>query len=285
LYGYSAWSKFDYAFLHTLGQQFLSALAGCLGASTSNWPDEARLAAAWAFPLGESAVALGLCVPRVRPLALAGAIVLHLLLLVILGPLGLGHKPGVLIWNLFFIVQNLVLFAAAGDRCANNADRAGGRPARLSLARGAVLAAVVLPLLEPSGWFDIWPSWGLYAPRAERVSLLIARRAARRLPESVRNYLAESDGGGQWVELRIDRWSLSALDAPIYPQNRFQLGVAAAVGRRFGLDRQIRAVRLELADRLSGERRQEILTHSAQIAAAGDRYWLNSHPRGPFVQR
>ena len=36
---------------------------------------------------------------------------LHGLLLVILGPWGLDHKPGVLLWNAYFIVQDVLLLA------------------------------------------------------------------------------------------------------------------------------------------------------------------------------
>ena len=54
-------------------------------------------------------VAVGLCFHRTR-LALAGAVLLHAIAVGHPGTLGLDHEPGVLAWNAFFIVQNLVLF-------------------------------------------------------------------------------------------------------------------------------------------------------------------------------
>src|SRR5262245_34903830 len=100
-YVYSALSKFDHAFAHTLGQQFLAALAGGLGLSIDGLSERARLIAALMFPAGELLVAIALAVPRTRRAGVVAAIALHALLLVILGPWGLNHKPGVLIWNAF----------------------------------------------------------------------------------------------------------------------------------------------------------------------------------------
>jgi hypothetical protein len=40
IYFYSALSKFDYSFLHTLGQQFLNALVGIFGASLDAWSEQ-----------------------------------------------------------------------------------------------------------------------------------------------------------------------------------------------------------------------------------------------------
>ena len=58
-YFHSALTKFDYSFLHTLGQQFLSVLVSV--DALDAWSEPWRLAAAAAFPAGELLVAVGLC--------------------------------------------------------------------------------------------------------------------------------------------------------------------------------------------------------------------------------
>jgi len=137
-----------------------------------------------------------------------------------------------------------------------------------------------LPLLAPTAWFDLWPSWGLYASSAERVSLLVHRREWGRLPLELQACgESQNDPDDPWIPLRLDRWALAALDAPIYPQARSQLGVAEAVIGRYGLGHRARVVRSSLADRFSGERRHELLTGLPQLLAAQDEYWLNAHPR------
>ncbi len=282
-YLYSALTKFDYSFLHTLGQQFLAALAGVGGGSIESWSESARLAAALVFPLGELAVAAGLCFARTRTAALAGAVVLHVLLLVILGPWGLDHKPGVLVWNAYFIVQDWLLFAplrllpTLGRLSAEPSDEAPRAPWRV---QALVAAVVVLPLLSPTGWFDMWPSWGLYASNSQRVVLLVHRSQLAALPDAMAPFVeTPPNAADPWLRVRLDRWALEALGAPIYPQCRYQLGAARAIIERFIPAHRARVVRFELADRLTGQRAHDVLTGLSQWQAAGDEYWWNAAPR------
>jgi hypothetical protein len=281
-YFHSAITKFDVSFLHTLGQQFLAALVGIFGASLDSWSNAAREVAAATFPAGELAIAVGLCFERSRGWALAGAVLLHVLLLLILGPWGLDHKPAVLVWNLFFIVQDMLLFwrstllrplvrAEGGARIWKNT---APWPVRT-----VIFAAVLLPFLAPTTWFDLWPSWGLYASSAERVQLVVHRRELELLPAALRLWAEiAQDPDDPWLTVRLDRWSLSVLDAPIYPQNRYQLGVARAVIVRYRLV-HARVFRFGLADRLTGARQLDLLTSLAKIDSAGSEYFFNVLPR------
>jgi hypothetical protein len=280
-YFYSAITKLDYAFAHTLGQQFLAALAGIVGASIEGWNAEVRVAAALAFPLAELAVGIALLFTRTRRFGLAGAIAVHLLLLVILGPWGLDHRAGVLIWNAYFIVQDVLLFArlqpAAVGQAADVQATAERAPRPIA---GLMLAALLLPALAPWSWFDLWPSWGLYAAGAQRVVLQIHRRAESELPPRLRAFVeTPRDDTEPWLTLRIDRWALESLGAPIYPQNRLQLGAAMAVVAGLNLDHRASVTRFALADRFSGQREHDVLSGLVQCEAAADEYWLNARPR------
>ncbi len=281
-YFHSALTKFDYSFLHTLGQQFLNALAGTWGASLDGWSETARVLAAAALPAGEMLVALGLCFRMTRRAALAAAVLLHLLLLVILGPWGLNHKPGVLLWNVFFIVQDVLLFglSAVPWRPAESVDPASLPESRRS--RGLtvfIVTVALLPFLEPTAWFDMWPSWGLYASCAERVQLVVHRREIEQLPAEVQPFVEAVPNDDAWLVVRLDRWSLESLSAPIYPQNRFQLGVAEAVIARYGLLHRARVFRFDLADRFSGQREYTRFDGLAEVMGSAGEYYLNSHPR------
>ena len=103
-----------------------------------------------------------------------------------------------------------------------------------------MLAVMVLPLLQPTAWFDMWPSWGLYAPSAERVLLLVHRRerdSARR-ERSAAGVCRRAGGRRRCLAGRAARpLGDRALGAPIYPQSRTQLGVAQAVIARYDLGR------------------------------------------------
>ena len=285
-YFHSALTKLDYSFLHTLGQQFLAVLVELAGGSLDSWGDTARLAAALVFPVGELLVAAGLCVARLRGAALVGAVMLHVLLVAILGPWGLDHKPGVLVWNCFFIVQDVLLFAPQRWLTWKSAmpPAASDEPVRVPRRVRALVAAVVLlPLLVWSTWFDMWPSWGLYASNSERVVLLVHRSELANLPEPVARFVEESpDEREPWARVRLDRWALETLGAPIYPQGRSQLGAAQAVIERYVAAHRARVVRFGLAARLNGERSHDVFTSLGQLQAAGGEYYWNTSPRRTF---
>ncbi len=283
IYFWSALGKFDHVFLHGVGQQFLAVVATWLGFSTEAWPETTRIAAAGVFPTGELLVAVGLCFWRTRLAAVAGAVLMHFTLIALLGPWGLDHRPGVLLWNVYFLIQAVLLFGLQGQSTtAEGTDTliTDNPPLRRwGLAETLVALALLLPALEPWRGWDAWPSWGLYSTRAERVVVLVHRFAAFRLNDDLQPFLRPTEENSDWQELEIDRWSLETLGAPIYPQARFQLGVAEAVGRRYELGAFIQAIELGMADRWSGQRERKVYVGVDAIAQAADKAWLNAHPR------
>lgn len=280
IYLFSALGKFDYQFLHTVGQQFLEVVWGFLGIGVAQWPWPLRLVLAAVFPLVELLVAIALLVPRLRPGGAVAAVMLHASLLLVLGPWGLQQQPGVLVWNMFFIAQATLLFC--GSRRQFNSGEPAMKPGQLTPRRWAptcvVLVVVCLPLLEPFGWFDHWPAWGLYSPRNSRALVEVHRAGLRNLPAELRPFLGTADPDTTWVTLRIDDWSLATLSVPIYPQDRFQLGVAEAIAERYGLERTIRVRLLGMSDRLSGARPEKTLIGRQQLVAAESRFRCNAQP-------
>ena len=138
---------------------------------------------------------------------------------------------------------------------------------------------VLLPLLAPTSWFDMWPSWGLYASCAAARNAAGASTRNRCLPAELQPFLDRVDDDEVWIPLRLDRWCLAALGAPIYPQNRTQLGVAEAVVVGCQLDHRWRVVRSSLAHRWTAQRESDVLAGTTQIVAASDQYLFNSRPR------
>ena len=237
------------------------------------------MVAAGIFPLGELLIACGLMLPRIqRPAAWLG-ICLHVVLILILGPIGLKHHLGVLIWNLFFIAQLAILFLASRGQ-QSLCEWSSFRQASLSdkLAVLCVLGLVVAPLAEPLGCIDHWPAWQLYAPRNSRVTMQIFASAVEKLPAELRQHVKPGDGG-PLVRVDLDGWSLTSLSAPIYPQDRFQLGVAAAVARDYALGGAVVVTRQGVANRWTGRRNEVILRGSARILEEIDGFRLNAQPR------
>ncbi len=292
IYFYSAVSKLDYSFVHTHGQQFLLVVFQSVGLSIDDWSDNAKHLLAACIPIAELAVGIALCLPRLRRWGLSGSLLMHGLLLVVLGPWGLDHKPGVLIWNVYFIIQNILLFGPIYTRAASSvrphaqsADSNSSETVSTSTRIGSQFAAVsvtavlVLPLLEPYGCFDHWPAWAVYAARTEKLKVYVHESQRERLPSELKQHVERPRFDSKWCRVYIDRWSLSELNAPIYPQQRFQLGVALAVARTYDLDSHLTVICESAADRRKGTRTSHEVFGSAELTQEAQRFWLNAIPR------
>ena len=221
IYLYSAIGKFDYQFIATLGNEFLNALLGLAGVELD--PESPiRRWLVLLFPIGELLIGIGLIFGKTRKLAAVLAIALHAVLIVILSPIGLGHRLPVMIWNGLSIVLVGWLFLISSP----TAEPKRGS-ATFTASVGVVFALLVIlgPLLRPLQFWDHWLAWGLYSPSNSRVELLIADSARSKVAPNLQQYLTESEKFGL-SQFALDRWSLDELGVPIYPQARFQKVVA-----------------------------------------------------------
>jgi hypothetical protein len=292
IYFWSSVSKFDYTFLHSTGTLMLDGLFRALQLYPYTIDTRTAVLLAWVLPLDELAVAILLAVRRTRTVGLVASILMHLLLLAALGPLGLNHEPGVLLWNAYFIVQNLLLFRrppAGWRRTAGPGallrlrEIASGLipPSRSSgLGRAAVYAAIWLPALEPFGLLDHWPAWAVYSPSIERVALVIPFEDDQRhgFDEWEGHYFAIDSFGAPW-RLMDDLWSLETLHAPVYPQGRFHAGVALAAVERHKLQDVATLTVWSRADRLTGRRTRTEYAGEDAIRRYAESFRLNALPR------
>ena len=280
IYVFSAFGKFDYEFLHTLGQQFLTTFADLCRLPDQFWSQSFRVSLAALFPLGELLIGLGLIWRRTRRLATVVAVAMHVLLLLILGPWGLNHQAGVLLWNLFFIIQAMLLFWPIQQPAEERSDVSTPPRDRWSLVGKCVISAVVvLPCLEWFDYYDHWLAWGLYSPRNSRVECYIDEQLAEQIPEPLRQHLQVSQDDLAILRLRMDHWSLGALGCPLYPQDRFQVGVAQAVAERYALGDAITVDRLGPANRFTGQRTKTRYRGQAGLSQLRGQFFLNATPR------
>ena len=274
MYFYSGLSKLNGSFVDEMGQSFLATATGMVGLDSFRWPISWRNACILAMPCWEIAVAAGFLL-RARRAAMAGAVLQHLALIAILGPWAMGHSAIVLLWNAVLIVQILILF---GWPIATSISETRRWPLA-GTARFATLAAALLPLGEPWGLWDAWPSFALYASHVESVSIAINPERRDRLPPSIRNYGMSLGIGAVTLEaMSLGAWSLGERRVPLYPSARAQSGVAEALIARYG-DRVI--LRVGIASRANRRDRKRDVTAVSDLAAIrrfGDSYWLNAHP-------
>lgn len=315
IYAWSAWSKIDVNFAAEHGRYLLDGLLAPLGRSTRWWSEESVRYAAMLMPGGELLTALLLAVPRVRRAGIALSIVMHGALLVALGPWGHHHEPAVLAWNGYFILQNLLLFGVRIPSTAESPNpehapspgpqtdaepqrstsatvapadvrpHAGLRPAVAHIGPLIAWGAILLPLLEPWGLFDKWPSWSVYSARTPHMVLFVDRTAEHRFPPEWQSALQPA--GPQMpgmLRFRYERVSLEQLGAPVYPEIRYVCGVTVALATRYGLQDGLKLV---VETPLSRRTRQTLHTplHGIKVIRNECRtFFLNALPRtGNFV--
>lgn len=296
IYFYSGLSKLNFSFSQGMVHQFwrmgISILTGGELAIDrfSYWP--------FLLPLGEIVVSLLLSFPASRRVGLGCACAMHAALLAILGPWGMNHQSGVLVWNAFFIVLNLVLFARGKIARGTSPEMRPAFPAETSdLATpgrrqrlGGVLAsilvgwAVIWPCFEPLGFCDVWPAWGLYADHGERLVITVTESGVVKLAPKWRPYLGKpesrfSEGADDRI-VRVDSAALQIVHAPVYPANRFLIGIALRVAEESSLKPdEISIVWKSAANRWTGVREELVLANLAEIQQMADQCWFNARPR------
>jgi hypothetical protein len=281
VYVWSAVSKFDRAFVEGHGQLLLEGLSDAVGLSAADWSPAVRAGLAWCFPAGELLVAALLAVARLRRLGLWGSLAMHVALLLTLGPLGLNHEWGVLLWNGYFIGQNVLLFRplpAAGSRAGDvERDRTDSRSPRVAVTRLVTLVLCVLPGLSLAGLWDWWPSWAVYSARPEVVIVLVEDADIVRLPASLQAHIGPPRPLSTRCPVNLDAWSFATCWCPMYPQERYRLAVAMAVSREY--DAEMTLTIRSSPNRRTGERAERRLDGQALERHVAS-YWLNVRRRG-----
>lgn len=294
IYFWSAVSKFDRGFFSTHGPTLVDALLQLIG--LGGLPSSVKWWLAVTLPVGELLIAVGLCCPRFRQCTVWGAIGLHVALILALGPFGLGHRPGVLLWNVAFIGHDWLLFRR---NISTNPKRERGRSQeeaaiiheelsstsceaapltdassyfRISFARPfLVMVAIMWPITESFGLCDHWLAWSVYSTRTERVTVTLTAEGIKRLPEVAQRLVKNG-------ELPLDRWSFDTLNVPIYPQLRFQLGIVKWLQHQCGEENVLEVIVMTPGSRLKGDATTEFVSGD-QISRRLSRYWLNAHPK------
>ena len=294
VYFWSAVSKFDRGFFATHGPTLVDALLQLIG--LGGLPGSVEWWLAVTLPVGELLIAVGLSCPRFRQSAVWGAIGLHVAMVLALGPFGLGHRPGVLLWNVAFIGHDWLLLRRS---TSTNPKRERGRSQEeaaiiheelsstsceaapltdtsgyfhISFARPfLVMVAIMWPITESFGLCDHWLAWSVYSTRTERVSVTLTAEGIKRLPEVAQRLVKNG-------ELPLDRWSFDTLNAPIYPQLRFQLAIVKWLQHQCGEENVLEVIVMTPGSRLKGDATTEFVSGD-QISQRLNRYWLNAHPK------
>ena len=270
IYFHSALSKCDVAFFQAQGQIILDGLLQSLHCPRP-LGETTRYLLVGLFPAGEFFVAISLIFAATRRWGKISALIMHGLLLLALGPWGLNHFPGVLLWN---IVQGLfvwLLFSAS----ASSVDPPSP-PRKFVWPKTAIVvtvAAVTMPFLEPWGLWDHWLSWALYSARAPIVRVWIDESCESQLPDSLRGQLAEPEPLSTMRRVSLEKWCFATRSAPLNPQPRLRLAIAVAIAEQADCGDNLRCEIDRPQSRWSRNRTTQVL-----LGATAIKDWLSNSP-------
>ena len=272
IYFYSGVSKLDAEFLQTQGPWLWQGMQQALGFQSQAWGQTSAIGML-SFPVGELLVVIALSVRRARLWGIAGAWVMHLALLLALGPWGWDQRPGVLLWNGFFLVSVPLLFwprQAGPDRVAWSSLGPGER-----FSMAAVIGLSVWPALSLFGLCDHWPAWEVYSSRPEVVLIQIPDEQVPRLPLGVQAHVGPAEPLRPWRPLSIDQWSFKQRGCPTYPQGRYRLAVARHLEAAYGVTLSV--TEQSTPDRWTGKRPSREIESLA--TECDQRFWFNTLSR------
>lgn len=243
------WTYF-YSGIQKIGFGFVSVLASMAAPMITrfHWSNtllsmRVLRPAALVLALAECISGVLLAFPKTRRLAVVTLTLMHISLLLWLGPLALGWNSVVWPWNVAMIALLFTLFWAPGK---------WGLGAMWNSHPYAKVVAVtfgVLPVLTILGITDSYAGFSLYSGNIKGAVVYVGPQHVSDLPDAVRPY-AKQDG-----ILDLDSWSASELGVPLYPETR----VFASAGRQVALwvrsGAVVRVIELAKPDPLTGQRK------------------------------
>lgn len=243
LYFWSGAQKLNVTFMTLLFPWLAEPLAGVLSAGLQR----TLLGAGWVVPAVEIAVALGLLVPRLRNAAVAGAIVTHVVVLGLLGPLGRGTNAVVWPWNAAMAILAVLLFWNRADPVTRVLV-----PRRPGAHAVALVVFGLLPALSFSGHWDAYLSGALYSGNVKAAALSVTDAVAARLPDPARRHVVRNRMGANVLD--VWEWSMGELAVPSYPEDRVFRAVARDVCSLAGDPADVALVVFGRPGALTGER-------------------------------
>jgi hypothetical protein len=163
---------------------------------------------AYAVPVVEAAIGLGLLVRPFRTLAVVGAILMHAFILFTIGPWGHDWNTVVWPWNMAMVAFNLILFWRAPD---NPSLLAVVKPGASTFRAVALVLFAFMPTLNFIGLWDSYLSASLYSANTKE------------------GYVYAKVGTSWTFNASISDKAIEEMNVPAYPEERVYKRVFAEI--------------------------------------------------------
>ena len=164
-------------------------------------------------PYIEIALGIGLLIRQTRYITLPLIVIMHIIILLLLGPFGSSYNSVVWPWNITMIVLNLVLFA--------NVERERFFDIAFLFKGSAFYIVVTLMFIFPffsfQNKYDSYLSSSLYSGNTSNCTIILSDNAYKKLPYYIQNFVTTSNDE---KKINVKRWCMTELNAPCVPEYR-----------------------------------------------------------------
>jgi hypothetical protein len=168
---------------------------------------------AYIIPYIEIFIGFGLLIKPLRFIAIPMVLALHVIILLLMGPLGNNYNAVVWPWNLVMIVLALLLFSGKTNERFFSISHLFKLPVFYLI----MILFWVLPAFNLAGKWETYLSFSLYSGNNNNAQILLTKKAYDSLPLYIRHFTYER--GGDYV-LYPKQWCLTELKTPLYPEKR-----------------------------------------------------------------
>jgi len=174
------------------------------------------------IPYLELFIGVGLLIKPLRFIALPLVIIMHLFILLMLGPLGKSFNYVVWPWNIVMILLCLLLYAnVKTERFFDMSILFKSIPFYFVL-----MVMLILPVFSFNNRYDSYLSSSLYSGNTNNCKLILSDKAYAGLPLYIRSFATPNS---DYNILYIKHWAMNELNAPCVPEYRIFKGVQERV--------------------------------------------------------
>ena len=209
VYVYSGLQKFNPGFINDTYPWFIKPLEGFVSDRQMITLNKTG----YIIPLIEIFIGFGLLIKPLRFIAIPLVVLLHVIILLLMGPFGNNYNSVVWPWNIMMIVLALLLFSGKTNERFFSISHLFKQPVFYLV----MSLFWILPAFNLVGKWETYLSFSLYSGNNHNAKILLSDEAYSRLPYYVRHYVHYQ--GEQYI-LYPKEWCLSELKTPLYPEKR-----------------------------------------------------------------
>lgn len=165
-------------------------------------------------PFVEMFIGINLFSNKNRKLALSLAVLMHIFILVVLGPLGHSWNSVVWSWNISMIFLCLLLFYKVSNFSFLDVKNVF----KDHFAKIIIILFLIMPFLSFLNLWDSYLSSSLYSGNTYQGEIYISRQVKENLPKDIGKYTTTFKDNE--FQLNINIWSFGELNVPVYPEIR-----------------------------------------------------------------